>query len=65
MNAGTDMMWRRKDLSRLSEKCAATTGLKYTRIKSSSHYRQLHRNRDTDVIRPRDVSERQTSSHGN
>jgi len=38
MNAGTDMMWRRKDLSRLSEKCAATTGLKYTRTKSSSHY---------------------------
>lgn len=28
MTAGTDMMWRRKDLSRLSEKWAAMTGLK-------------------------------------
>lgn len=65
MNAGTDMMWRRKDLSRLSEKCAATTGLKHTRTESSSHYLQLHRNRATDVIRPRDVSESKPSSHGN
>lgn len=44
MNAGTDMMWRRKDLSRLSEKCAAITGLEHTRIESSSHNRALHRN---------------------
>lgn len=65
MNAGTDMMWRRKDLSRLSEKCAAITGLKHTRIKSPSHYRSLHRNRATDVIRLWDVSESKASSHGN
>lgn len=65
MNAGTDMMWRRKDLSRLSEKCAAITGLKHTRIKSSSNYRSLPRNRATDIIRLWDVSESKASSHGN
>lgn len=35
MTAGTDMMWRRKDLSRLSEKWAAMTGLKNIRINSN------------------------------
>ncbi len=30
--AGTDMMWMRKDLSRLSEKWAAMTGLKNIRL---------------------------------
>lgn len=65
MNAGTDMMWRRKDLSRLSEKCAAITGLKHTSIRRSSHYGSLHRNRATDVIRLWGVSESKASSHGN
>lgn len=37
VTAGTDMIWRRKDLSRLSEKWAAMTGLKNIRLRSNDH----------------------------
>ena len=35
--AGTDMMWMRKDLSKLSEKCAARTGLKKKHTHTHTH----------------------------
>lgn len=50
MTAGTDMMWRRKDLSRLSEKWAAMTGLKHIRGNSNDSM-QISRNRFKNILK--------------
>lgn len=56
MTAGTDMMWRRKDLSRLSEKWAAMTGLKNIRVNSNdstqisqNHFKNLLKISNTKI----------------
>lgn len=56
MTAGTDMIWRRKDLSRLSEKWAAMTGLKNIRVNlndsmqiSQNHFKNIQKILNTKI----------------